>query len=46
MDKESFKIAIDKASHPILTKGIEDLHKTFTTQSSLTKIYNQLEKAK
>ena len=44
--KESFKIAIDNASHPILAKGIDDLHKTFTTQSSLNKIYNQLEKAK
>ena len=46
LDKESFKIAIDKASHPILTKGIDDLRKTFSTKSSLKDIYTQLEKAK
>jgi hypothetical protein len=46
LNRESFKVAIDNASHPILTKGIDDLHKTFSTQSSLKEIYTQLEKSK
>ena len=46
LNRESFKVAIDNASHPILTKGIDDLHKTFSAPSSLKKIYTQLEKAK
>ena len=46
LNRESFKVAIDNASHPILTKGIDDLHKTFSTQSSLKEIYTQLEKFK
>ena len=46
LNRKSFKVAIDNASHPILTKGIDDLHKTFSTQSSLKEIYTQLEKSK
>ena len=46
LNRESFKVAIDNASHPILTKGIDDLHKAFSTQSSLKEIYTQLEKSK
>ena len=42
LNKDSFKAAIDEATHSILQKGIADLKQILTTQSSIKEIHTQL----